>query len=319
MENAHGATFAATWAPVGRRASWLLAALAATWLIVPPAAAAQALMTWADLTRPPAPTASRRIAYGPAVNQAVELWLPDGPGPHPVVVMLHGGCWQASIAKLSIMDYIAEDLRRRGLAVWNIEYRGVDQAGGGYPGTFQDVAAAADALRQAAPTFHLRLDHVVAVGHSAGGHLALWLAARPRLPASSPLHAADPLPIAAVVSLGGLPDLEAARTLRDAGCGAAAVDRMTGAGAGRPGDVYADTSPAALLPLGVPQLLVQGALDGVSPPYVGAGYQAKARARGEAVRVIVIPDAGHVELIAPRSAAWAREVLEIQSLARARP
>ena len=239
VKNAHGAATTAVDHPVRRRAPWLLTALAAAWLSVPPAAAAQALMTWADLTRPHAPTASRRIPYGPSANQAVELWLPDGPGPHPVVVMLHGGCWRASIANLSIMDYIAEDLRRRGLAVWNIEYRGIDQPGGGYPGTFQDVAAAADALRQAAPTFHLRLDHVVAVGHSAGGHLALWLAARRRLPASSPLHSADPLPVVAVVSLGGLPDLEAARNLKDAGCGAAAVDRLTGVAVGRVGEVSA--------------------------------------------------------------------------------
>ncbi len=296
---------------------WMLALLAALWLNAPPSGAAQALMTWADLTRAPAPKATRRIPYGRAANQVIDLWLPEGPGPHPVVVMLHGGCWRASVANLGIMNYIAEDLRRRGLAVWNIEYRGVDQPGGGYPGTFLDVATAADALRQAAPGFHLKLDRVVVVGHSAGGHLALWLAARRRLPASSPLHAADPLSITAAVSLGGLPDLQADRGFRDAGCGAAVVDAMTGAAAGRTGDVYADTSPVALLPLGAPQLLVQGELDPISPPYVGGGYQAKARARGEAVRVVVIPDAGHVELIAPRSAAWAREALAIEALARA--
>jgi len=296
---------------------WILALLAAAWLNAPPTQAAQALMTWADLTRTPAPKATRRIAYGPATNQVIDLWLPEGPGPFPVVLMLHGGCWRASIANLGIMNYIAGDLRRRGVAVWNIEYRGVDQPGGGYPGTFQDVAAAADALRQAAPDLHLELDHVVAVGHSAGGHLALWLAARRRLPASSPLHADDPLPIAAVVSLGGLADLAAVRELKDdAGCGAAVVDAMSGRAAGRSGDVYADTSPAALLPLGVPQLLVQGDLDPVSPPYVGWEYRAKARKRGERVRVIVIPATGHAELIAPRSAAWVLEALAIQAYAR---
>ena len=302
---------------VRRRDRPLISALLAAnvLLAVPAAGVAAPLMTWADLMRTPAPKATTQIRYGPAANQLVELWLPDGAGPHPVVVMLHGGCWRARIANLGIMDYIAEDLRRRGLAVWNIEYRGVDQPGGGYPGTFQDVAAAADALRQAAPAYHLRLERVVAIGHSAGGHLALWLAARPRLPAKSPLHAADPLPIAAVVSLGGLPDLEADRGLKDdAGCGAAVVDALTGASAGRGGELYADTSPAALLPLGAAQLLIHGELDPISPPFVGAGYQAKARARGEKVRVIVIPDTGHAELIAPHSAAWAREVFAIQQL-----
>ncbi len=284
--------------------------------ITPAASLAQPLMTWSDLTRAPAPKPSERIAYGSGSSQVVDLWLPAGPGPFPVVVMLHGGCWQADIATLQIMNYVAADLRRRGIAVWNIEYRGVDQAGGGYPGTFQDVAAATDALRAAAPKYHLKIDRVIAVGHSAGGHLAFWLAARPSLPASSPLHTPAPLPIAAAVSLGGLPDLEVDRAFTDAGCGSAPVDRLTGLASGRTGDVYADTSPAARLPLHVPQLMVQGARDPVSPPDVAAGYQAKAKAHGEHVRVIVVPDAGHAELIAPRSTAWAREASEIMRLAR---
>lgn len=295
-------------------------ALAAMVLLATPlGAAAQALMSWADLTRAPAPHATRKIAYGEAPGQFAELWLPQGKGPHPVVLMIHGGCWQARIANLHIMDYIAEDLRQRGIAVWNVEYRGVDEPGGGYPGTFQDVARAADALRTAAPDSALDLHRVVAVGHSAGGHLVLWLAGRGRLPAPSPLRSPDPLPIAAVVNLGGLPDLAADRAMQDdAGCGAKPVERLTGAAQGRGGDVYADTSPAELLPLGVPQLMVQGELDAVSPPFVGADFQARARARGEKVRVIVIPNAGHVELIAPQSRAWAREVVEIQALLRGR-
>jgi acetyl esterase/lipase len=90
------------------------------------------------------------------------------------------------------MNWIADDLRRRGYAVWNIDYRGVDRTGGGYPGTFLDATAAADALETYADQFQLDLDRLVAVGHSAGGHLALWLAGRPRLPAGSPLRAPNP-------------------------------------------------------------------------------------------------------------------------------
>ena len=90
--------------------------------------------------------------------------------------MVHGGCWQTEIADRRIMNWIADDLRRRGIAVWNIDYRGVDRAGGGYPGTFQDAAAAADALRDHAARYNLDLSRLVATGHSAGGHLALWLA-----------------------------------------------------------------------------------------------------------------------------------------------
>ena len=117
------------------------------------------------------------------------------------------------------MDWAAEDLRRRGFAVWNIDYRGVDRPGGGYPGTFLDVAAAADALAGHARELHLDTRRVVAVGHSAGGHLALWLAGRRHLPRSSPLTDAT-IRFAGVVSLGGLPDLE-----RDAGSRTAAAQR----------------------------------------------------------------------------------------------
>ncbi len=179
----------------------------------PPQASAPAkLMTWPDLLERERPAPSASLAYGDKSMQVVDLWLPEGEGPHPTLLMVHGGCWQTEIADRRIMNWIADDLRRRGIAVWNIDYRGVDREGGGYPGTFLDAAAAADALRTHAGKYNLRLSPLVATGHSAGGHLALWLAGRPRLPADSPLRSANPIPIDTVVSLGGLPDLqEAAR------------------------------------------------------------------------------------------------------------
>ena len=151
----------------------------------------------------PIPQPSATIHYGADPLQVADAWIPAGNGPHPTVLMVHGGCWQTDIADRTIMNWIADDLRRRGIAVWNIDYRGVDRPGGGYPGTFLDVAAAADALRAHAAQYHLDLARVVAIGHSAGGHLALWLAARARVPAESPLRTANPLPIAEVVSLDG--------------------------------------------------------------------------------------------------------------------
>ncbi len=161
-------------------------------------------MVWSDLTSRPRARPSATIAYGEGSSfQAVDVWLPQGHGPHPAVLMVHGGCWRKSIADRSLMDWAAEDLRARGIAVWNVEYRGVDEPGGGFPGTFLDVAAAADAMRAHADRFALDLKRVVAVGHSAGGHLALWLAARPRLPRPSPLHTEDPLRLAGVVNSGG--------------------------------------------------------------------------------------------------------------------
>src|SRR5688500_7361621 len=136
------------------------------------------LMAWPDLLERPRPAPTTTVSYGADSLQGVAPWLPDSAGPHPVALMVHGGCWQSEIADRRIMNWIADDLRRRGIAVWNIDYRGVDRTGGGYPGTFADAAAAADALREHSARYKLDISPLVAVGHSAGGHLALWLAAR---------------------------------------------------------------------------------------------------------------------------------------------
>ena len=282
----------------------------------PSAAQSPKLMDWPDLLSRPMPKASEKIAYGPGAQQFGELWLPTTPGRHPVVLMVHGGCWRASIANLSIMNYAAEDLRQRGMVVWNIEYRGVDQPGGGYPGTYQDVAAAADALRGVARTHHLDIGKVVAVGHSAGGHLAAWLAARPKLPANSPLGSADPLPIAAVLNVGGLPDLKADKAATENACGPKVIDLIAGPPSAARPDPYADTSPAEMLPLGVRQAMVNGQQDPIAPPWLGKLYADRVRGSGDTMDSVVMPDTGHAELIAPGTAAWSREVELIEALAR---
>ena len=271
------------------------------------ASGAGGLMSWPDLLERPQPRATATLAYGEDPLQVADLWLPDGEGPHPTVLMVHGGCWQTDIADRHIMSWIAEDLRRRGIAVWNVDYRGVDRAGGGYPGTFLDAAAAADALREAAGRHRLDLSRLVAVGHSAGGHLALWLAARPRLPQGSPLRTGEPIAIRAVVSLGGLPDLEAAARPPGSGCGTEVIGRLTG---GR----FADTSVPRLAPLGVPQVLVNGRQDRIIPVAYAEGYAGPMRAAGDDVRVRMVDRAGHVELVAPDTAAWATAAAEIERL-----
>jgi len=270
----------------------------------PPPHGPARLMAWPDLLGRPRPAPSATISYGADSLQVADLWLPAGPGPHPTVLMVHGGCWQTGIADRSIMNWIAEDLRRRGIAVWNIDYRGVDRPGGGYPGTFEDVAAAADALRAEAARHRLDLSRLVAVGHSAGGHLALWLAGRRRLPADSPLRRADPLPIRDVISLGGLPDLEEAARSEN-GCGNEVIGRLTG---GR----FADTSVPRLAPLGVRQVLINGRQDRIIPVAYAEGYARPMRAAGDEVRVRMIERTGHVELVAPETAAWAAAVEEIE-------
>ena len=264
------------------------------------------LMSWPDLLERPRPEESAEIRYGEAGMQVVDLFLPEGPGPHSTVLMVHGGCWQTEIADRRIMNWIADDLRASGIAVWNIDYRGVDRDGGGYPGTFLDAAAAADALRTHAERYNLDISPLVAVGHSAGGHLALWLAGRPRLPQDSPLRAGDPIPIDTVVSLGGLPDLEEAARPPGSGCGTEVIERLTGG-------KFADTSVPYLGPLGVEQVLINGLQDRIIPVAYAEGYAAPMRAKGDAVKVRLIETTGHVELIAPETAAWAAAVEEIEN------
>jgi acetyl esterase/lipase len=285
------------------------------------AATPNALMKWPDLLERPRPEPTATIEYGDKGMQRVDLWLPAGKGPHPTVLMVHGGCWQTDIADRRIMNWIADDLRKRGMAVWNIDYRGVDREGGGYPGTFADAAAAADALRVHAPKYNLDLDPLVATGHSAGGHLALWLAARrakkasasnPLIPRGSPLLAADPLKIHAVVSLGGLPDLELAATPPGSGCGLEIIEKLVGPPTMSSRNVYADTSVPNVAPLGIKQVLINGEQDRIIPTSYATDYERKMRAAGDDVRVRMVGNTGHVELIAPESAAWAAAVEEIE-------
>ena len=287
----------------------LKGALAAGAALIAASGALAATMNWPDLLNRPRPAADRRIAYGADPLQHVDLWLPKGHAPHPVVLMVHGGCWQTEVAEADIMNYIAADLRGHGIAVWNIEYRGVDRPGGGYPGTFLDVAAAADALGKQGPKLGLKTERIVAFGHSAGGHLALWLAARPKIAAGSLLHSAHPLHLAGAISIGGLPDLQAAATPPGDTCGVEAVQKLTGGNRAHP---YADTSPAELLPFATPQTLINATKDRIAPPAFADAYAARAKARGVTVRRVTVPDEGHVELIAPGSAAWAAELAEIK-------
>jgi acetyl esterase/lipase len=263
------------------------------------------LMTWPEFRSRPAPKPDATIAYGSDDMQKVDVWRPAGTGPFPTVLMVHGGCWKSNIADRSLMNQIAGNLRHAGYAVWNIDYRGVDRPGGGYPGTFSDTAAAADALIDNAERFHLDTRKIVVVGHSAGGHLALWLAARSKLTPQSPLWSAHPLKIASVISLGGLPDLEAAAASPDNGCGTEVVSHLTGPSTPQHPDVFADTSVPRLLPLGVPQHLVNGEQDETIPMRLGTGYVAKAIKAGDKATLDRLDNTGHVELILPESRAWA--------------
>jgi acetyl esterase/lipase len=248
-----------------------------------------------------------RIAYGSDPLQFGELRRPAGGAPCPVVVVVHGGFWESG-HDLGLMVPVAEALTTEGLATWNIEYRRVGDSGGGWPGTFLDVAEAVDHLRAIAPQHNLHLRGVVTLGHSAGGQLALWLAGR-RWIRDGELRKPRPLKLRGAMALAGVVDLRRAWEL-----GLDAVARLMG---GSPLDVpgrYDAGDPAALIPLGVPQVLVHGSADTVVPEALSAQYQRAAVKRGDEAKLVALPGTGHFELIDPSTAAWARVREGLRSL-----
>jgi acetyl esterase/lipase len=274
----------------------------------------QRLMVWDDLLGRPKVSPQQTIRWGQGATDIADVWLPEGAGPFPVVLMVHGGCWQKSVADHAIMNWAAEDLRKQGLAVWNIEYRGVDEAGGGYPGTFLDVAHAADALREHAAELHLDANRVAAFGHSAGGHLVMWLAARSKLSKSSPLYMDNPLKLAGVVNSGGLADLKASARVTQRDCLASILDPLTGDMSSDRNNVFSDTSPVEMFPLRVRQVAVNGDKDAIAPALLGEDIVRKARAAGDNAEVIVVNNTGHVELVSPGTAAFAAETAKLKDM-----
>jgi acetyl esterase/lipase len=247
----------------------------------------------------PAPTVE--IRYGDETTQAIDLFLPQGNGPFPVAVLIHGGCWSMKTAAREQLRHLGADLARRGIAVWSIGYRRADEVGGGYPGTYQDVGTAIDRLRDDARRYRLDLSRTVLVGHSAGGHLALWAASRDRLPDKSALHVATPFVPRNVVSVAGVGDLESFAPLIPKTCGPGIGESLVGKPTAERPDVYADTSPAALPASGASIVMVSGVLDRLVPPYVANDY-ARAIRDEVAVELVNVKDAGHFDLMATGSA-----------------
>jgi pimeloyl-ACP methyl ester carboxylesterase len=195
------------------------------------------------------------------------------------------------------MTALAADLARRGVAAWNVEYRRVGQDGGGWPGTFEDVAAAVDRL---AAVDEVDAARVATCGHSAGGHLALWLAARHRLPEEAPGGAEPRVRPVAAIAQGAVCDLE--RAWRD-DLGGGAVTGLIGSFTDVP-DRYAAASPAALAPIGVAQLLVHGSADDIVPVSQSRDY---ADLDPDA-EVLALAGADHFDVIDVGHAAWAAAV-----------
>ncbi len=280
----------------------------ASLVVVAAAAMAQTRrLSTPDILKLPSQPPAEKIAYGRGAQQFAELRLPTGGGPFPVVVLVHGGCW-IGYADAGYTAHLASALTREGFATWNLEYRRAHEPGGGWPGTFLDVAHGVDALRSSAALHKLDLSRVVLMGHSAGGHLALWSAARPSVPKESEIYTADPLPVRGVVSLGGIADLRAYAEggLRD--CVAGELQVMGGTPAQQPAR-YAAASPAELLPIAVPQLLVWGEDDNIVPRALFRAYEEKSRAT-----VLNIPHANHHELCSAAEPGWPAIVAALKRL-----
>ncbi len=237
-----------------------------------------------DILDLPAPKADVRLHYGSDPLQFGDLRVPTGNGPHPVVIFIHGGFWKAAY-NLEHAGHLCAALTKASAATWSLEYRRIGNPGGGWPGTFEDVKMGAAHIGALASQYKLDLARVVVAGHSAGGHLALWLGAQK----TSELRG--------IVSLAGVSDLKRAWELR---LSDGIVGKLLG---GSPQDVpdrYAAADPMELLPIPVKQRLVHGTGDDVVPFELSERF-AKASHNAQ---LIPLEGAGHFELIDPRAAEW---------------
>jgi acetyl esterase/lipase len=258
------------------------------------------------LTRP-APAPYHVISYGPGSEQVADLWLPaqsgTGPGGGALIVLLHGGFWRAAFDRMHARP-LAAALAAEGFTVCLPEYRRTGQEGGGWPGTFDDVALAVDVLpgvAAAAAPAAVAAGPPVLAGHSAGGHLALWAASRGRLPAGSRWHSGAAM--GGVVALAAVSDLTGCAE-QDLGGGAAAA--LMGGGPGEWRDRYALADPMLLLPGAVSVRLVHGEIDDIVPCGMSVAYAERVVGAGGDAGCEVLPECGHFEVIDPLSGVWPR-------------
>ena len=256
------------------------------------------LLTAEDYQRFPPVEPHHRHAYGSHPQQFGELTLPDSQPPHPVIIVIHGGGYR-EMYDLSPLGTVVAALAEDGFAVWNIEYRRYGN-GGDFPRMFLDVAAASDYLPQIAEAHHLDLNRVISMGHSAGGHLALWLAGRRNIEVASPLYASEPHPIHGVVALAPLADVTSGS---ESDLSSDALLAVMGGTPTEAPSAYGNACPAKLLPLGAPQVILVGAEDAAMLANAKQ-YTVAAAAAGDEARLIVLPGAGHFEIVAVDAREW---------------
>lgn len=239
-----------------------------------------------SLTPPPA---DHRLSYGTDPNQFGDLRIPKTSGPFPVVMNIHGGFWRAKYG-LEHAGHLSAALTKKGIATWNLEYRRVGNVGGGWPGSFEDVANGFRFLPQIAKEYKLDVAHLLVMGHSAGGQLALCLAAH------------EPSLMRAV-SLAGVVNLQRAFDLH------LSNDAVVEFFGGKPAEVaehYQEADPMQVSISKARQVLIWGSKDDVVPPDFNRKYAEVKQAKGENVKLVEIANADHYDVIDPRSAAWKR-------------
>ena len=241
------------------------------------------------------------MRYGNDPNHFAEIRFPNGKGPFPLLFVVHGGFWQ-SVYDLSHIGHVCAALTSKGIITCNIEYRRVGNPGGGWPGTFQDISLATRTILQTTSS-DPRFDHtrIAIIGHSAGGHLALWLVGSHRIGEGSPLHRDQKQAITRAISLAGVPDLRLAWKQK---LGHGIVARLMGGTPGQYPDRYNAGSPIELLPTGVRQVLIHGTADDTVPVSQSEAFVEKAERLGDRSSLVKLDGVGHFELIDPESEAW---------------
>lgn len=270
-----------------------------------------------DLATAPVPPGAIRITYGSDPLQFGELREPKGATRAPVAIVIHGGCWVSQLGTMDAraialdnMRPLAAALTDAGIATWNIEYRRVGNTGGGWPGTYQDVAAAADKLREMAKYHALDLTRVISIGHSAGGHLALWLAGRRNIPAASELYVKDPLRLTAAVNLDGPGDLDAMIKGQEQICRRRVIDELMGGSPADHAERYRAGSPIQMLPFESRIATFTGRAFGDQ----NVAFVAAAKKAGTVVDETIIPTAGHFVFIDPQSTVWPQILAHVKSV-----
>jgi pimeloyl-ACP methyl ester carboxylesterase len=250
-------------------------------------------------------TPDAKISYGEQSEQFGKLFLPKSQQkntkPYPTIILLHGGCWRAQHG-LAQLGQLSKALTELGYAVWNLEFRRLGN-GGGFPITFEDVALGADFLESLSKKYSLDMSNVITMGHSAGGHLALWLAGRHHLDEKSTLYSKNTLNIKAVISLAGIPDLKEA--VNQNICSGASEELV----GGLPNDIptiYQQASPLHLLPLNIPQWHLVGEKDPIVPSTYLQSYITKATKveKSNNLKLEIIPEIGHFEMVMPNTQSW---------------